>query len=114
MFKPENSNQVWLVLGKTDMRKSINGLAALVHNQLKLNPLNGQLYVFCGRHRDRLKILYWDHSGYALWYKRLERDRFCWPRTEQEAQAITGEQLAWLLSGLDISRAHRGTLKISC
>ena len=60
--------RVWLVLGKTDMRKSINGLSDTVANHLKLDPLSGQYFVFCGRTRNRMKILYWDRNGYALWY----------------------------------------------
>lgn len=107
MLGLDERSRVWLVLGKTDMRKSINGLSDAVANQLKLDPMSGQYFVFCGRTRDRMKILYWDRNGYALWYKRLEADRFRWPRDENEARAITGEQLEWLLSGLDIAQAHR-------
>jgi transposase len=114
MLALDRDTRVWLILGRTDMRKSINGLSAIVSNQLKLNPLDGGFYVFSGRNRDTIKILYWDLSGYALWYKRLELDRFCWPRNEVEAQAITGEQLGWLLSGLDINRAHRKMFLKNC
>lgn len=89
------------------MRKSINGLSDLVANQLKLDALGGQYFVFCGRKRNTMKILYWDRGGFCLWYKRLEADRFRWPRDEGEAQAISGEQLGWLLSGLDIRQAHQ-------
>lgn len=89
------------------MRKSINGLSDIVANQLMLEAMSGQYFVFCGRQHRTIKILYYDKNGYALWYKRLELDRFRWPRTEQEAKAITGEQLGWLLSGLDIEQAHQ-------
>jgi transposase len=106
MLRFDNQTRVWLILGRTDMRKAINGLSDIVANQLKLSALSGQYFVFCGRRRNTLKILYWDNNGYCLWYKKLERDRFRWPRTEHEARAITGEQLGWLLSGLDIGQAH--------
>lgn len=107
MLRLEEGARVWLILGRTDMRKSINGLSDIAANQLGLDAMNGQFFVFCGRKRDTMKILYWDKNGFAIWYKRLESDRFRWPRTEQEAQAISGEQLVWLLSGLDIGQAHQ-------
>ena len=106
MFIIDPSARVWIIPGKTDMRKAVNGLSGIVRNQLELDPLNGQYYVFCGRKRDIIKILYWDRNGYGLWYKRLEEDRFRWPRTAEEARAISGEQLTWLLSGLDWEKAH--------
>jgi transposase len=110
MLKLDEQARVWLVLGKTDMRKAINGLSDIVANQLRLEAMSGQYFVFCGRRRDTLKILYWDRNGYCLWLKRLESDRFRWPRTEEEAQAISGVQLGWLLSGLDIGQAHQRRL----
>jgi transposase len=107
MLRIDEQTRVWLILGKTDMRKGINGLSDIVANKLHLAALSGQYFVFCGRKRDTLKIIYWDRNGYCLWIKRLETDRFIWPRTEIEAQAVSGEQLGWLLSGLDIGKAHR-------
>jgi len=62
-----------------DFRKSINGLAALVESELALSAMSGALFVFCNKGRDKLKILYWDRTGFALWYKRLEKDKFKWP-----------------------------------
>ena len=89
------------------MRKAVNGLSSLVADHLNVDPQDGSYYVFCGRKRDTVKILYYERNGYALWYKKLEEDTFRWPRTEREARAITGEQLGWLLSGLDMDKAHR-------
>jgi transposase len=63
-----------------NMRKSINGLAALVENELELSPMNEVLFVFCNRARDKIKMLYWERNGFVLWYKRLEKQRFQWPR----------------------------------
>lgn len=106
MFRLDPAAKVWLILGKTDMRKAINGLSALVANTLAMDPLSGAYFVFSGRRRSTIKVLYWDKNGYSLWYKRLEEDRFRWPRTSEEAKAITAEQLSWLLAGLDWERAH--------
>lgn len=107
MFRLEEAARVWLVLGKTDMRKAINGLSAIVASELGLDPMSGQYFVFCGRRKDVLKILYYDRNGYALWQKRLEEDHFRWPRSGEEARAITGEELGWLLLGLDMEQAYR-------
>ncbi len=100
--------------GTTDMRKQINGLAALVRDQLghdpggrlRLTP-DGSLYLFAGPSRDRLKILYWDRNGFCLWQKRLEEDRFPWPKDVGEIRKISSEQLAMLLDGIDFWRAHQ-------
>lgn len=106
MFSLDSSARVWLIPGKTDMRKAINGLSTIVSSQLEMNPLSGQYFVFCGRRRDIIKVLYWDRNGYSLWCKRLEEDRFRWPRTAAEVRAVTGQQLSWLLMGLDWEAAH--------
>jgi transposase len=106
MFRLDPAARVWLILGRTDMRKAINGLSGIVANQLSLDPMSGHYFVFSGRQRNTIKILYWDKNGYSLWYKRLEEDQFRWPRSADEAKAISGEQLSWLLAGLDWDRAH--------
>ena len=72
MFFPESGVRVWLCTQPTDMRKSYDGLSALVKNQLKENPLSGQLFVFINRKGNQVKILYFDRSGYCIWSKRLE------------------------------------------
>ncbi len=106
MLKLDPASKVWLVLGKTDMRKAINGLSGIVANHLALDPMSGQYFVFANRTRTTVKILYWDRNGYSLWLKRLEVDVFRWPRTSNEAKAISSEQLQWLLAGLDWDKAH--------
>ena len=70
---------VYLHRDFVDFRKSINGLAGIVEAELELPVMNGALFVFCNKGRDKLKILYWDKTGFALWYKRLEKDKFKWP-----------------------------------
>ena len=75
-----NLPTVYLHRDVVDFRKSIDGLAAIVEQQMDLDPFADALYVFCNRHRDRLKVLYWDQTGFCLWYKRLEKAKFKWPR----------------------------------
>ncbi|MCP4667737.1 MAG: IS66 family insertion sequence element accessory protein TnpB [Deltaproteobacteria bacterium] len=89
------------------MRKAINGLSVLVDQGMHRNPLSGDLFVFCNRRKDIIKILYWDENGFALWQKRLEEHRFFWPQSSGEVLSIGSRQLEWLLSGLDYRLAHQ-------
>jgi transposase len=77
MFPPANS-RVYLAIGSTDMRKAINGLSILVEQHLCKDPFSGDLFVFCNRRRNMIKIFYWDKNGFCLWQKRLEEHRFQW------------------------------------
>ena len=94
--------KVFLAIGATDMRKSINGLSILVEDQLDRDPFSGHLFVFCNRKRNMVKILYWDHNGFCLWHKRLEQDRFQWPESRKEILDISRRELNWLMDGLTI------------
>jgi transposase len=88
-----------------DMRKQIDGLAALVQHVLGGDPFSAQLFVFTNRRRNKIKILCWDRTGFVIWYKRLEKDHFHWPRHGQDVTVtISGQQLHWLLDGYDITR----------
>ena len=100
--------KIWLVLGATDMRNSINGLSALVADRLEMDIFSGHLFVFCNKNRTIIKIMYWDRTGFCLWHKRLEKDRFFWPRSEREVLEMEYSQLTWLLDGLDpvATRGH--------
>jgi len=94
---------VYLACGHTDMRKSINGLSAIVECSFKLDPFGGELFVFCNRKRDRLKILEWDGDGFWLYFKRLEKGRFRWPDDgEGSVMTLTSEELSILLGGAKI------------
>jgi transposase len=106
MMRPPNDLPVvYLCRDSIDFRKGINGLAVLVEDTLQLDPFSEQLYVFCNRRRDRIKILYWERSGFCLWQKRLEKARFHWPRKGfDELVTLTSQQLNWLLDGYDITR----------
>jgi transposase len=96
--------KVYLALGSTDMRKAINGLSIFVEDKLEMDPFSGHLFVFCNRRRNMVKILYWDRNGFCLWQKRLEKDRFIWPRFADDAMEIDHRSLSWLLEGLDLYR----------
>jgi len=108
MLTVSDSVRVYLACGDTDMRKSIDGLAAIVTYSFHLDPFDTSLFVFCNKNRDKLKILVWDHSGFWLHYRRLERGRFRWPMSasSSETLVITGRQLGWLLDGLTIDQRH--------
>jgi len=96
---------IHLATQPVDMRKSIDGLSALVVDQLAMNPLSGHLFIFYNRGRDKIKSLYWDKNGFCLWYKRLERQRFHIPKNLSSAElTISNDELAWLLSGLHFDR----------
>ena len=97
-------SQIYFCRKFVDFRKSINGLSEIAEQELKLAPFSGALFIFISKRRDKIKILYWDKTGFALWYKRLEEARFAWPKqmAETEVVAITTEQLEWFLNGIDI------------
>jgi len=99
-------NQVYLATGVTDMRKSINGLSIIVSELLGHDPFNGSVFVFCNRHRDKLKILYWEHNGFWLYYRRLDKGKFQWPTDlSQQTIALSLRELHWLLDGLSCTQA---------
>lgn len=102
-----SSSKVYIALGATDMRKSINGLSLMVVDQFDLDVFSGNLFAFCNRRRDLIKILYWDDNGFCIWMKRLEKDIFRWPDSEQDVMEISRTALDWLLSGLDLRQAHK-------
>lgn len=114
MFLPSTNIKVYLAMGNTDMRKSINGLSILVSEHLELDPFSGHLFVFCNRKRNMIKILYWDRNGFCLWHKRLEKHSFKWPSSKEEIISIGKRELTWLMDGLDIRQrdAHK-SLKYS-
>ncbi len=98
---------VFIAVGATDMRKAINGLSMIVEENFDDDLFSGNLFAFCNRRRDIIKILFWGQNGFCLWHKRLEKDRFYWPESEDEVVNISGQQLSWLLAGLDIEDAHK-------
>ncbi len=110
MLSATEGARVYLAVGSTDLRKSIDGLCALVSQVLEADLFSSSLFVFCNKDRDKLKILFWDTNGFWLYYRRLEKGRFRWPKDNAPAaRAITRRQLQWLLDGLPLEqpKAHR-------
>jgi transposase len=103
------SVRVYLCLTACDMRKSFDGLHALVTQTMELDPFAGHLFVFGNRRRDRVKILYWDRDGFAVWAKRLEQGTYALPfeGSGERRREITAQELGALLSGIDLSQAKR-------
>ena len=101
--------KVYLATGSTDMRKGFDSLAALVRDHLKYDPLSGGLFLFIGRHRDRIKILLWEGDGYCLWYKRLEEGTFRVPSSRDGGASVElkASELAMLLEGIDLTSIKR-------
>ena len=98
------AENIYIACGYTDMRKSIDGLAAVVQQQFRLDPFSKSLFLFCGKRRDRIKVLLWDGDGFVLLYKRLENGSFKWPRTQEEVKPISWQQFRWLMEGLEIEQ----------
>lgn len=97
--------EIYLHCQPVDFRQSINGLMVRVQEEMQLSPFSAALFIFCNQSRDKLKALYWDKTGFCLWYKRLEKDKFCWPKNQpMSSLSLTTEQLQWLLSGLDLAQ----------
>jgi transposase len=99
--------KIFIATEPADMRRSFDGLAALTREVIHRDPLSGHLFVFRSRVGDRVKILYWDRSGFCLWYKRLEKGVFRFPKTEQHSLEIEAAELGLLLEGIDLAGAKR-------
>lgn len=98
-------DDIYIVCGYTDMRKSIDGLCGIIRDHLHMDPCRNVLYLFCGRRRDRMKALLWESDGFVLLYKRLTAEgRYQWPRTQNEVRNLTWREFDWLLSGLAIDQ----------
>ena len=95
-------DQVYLVCRRTDMRRGIDGLAAIVKDKFNLDPFSGKGFIFCGGSRDRFKALYWDGQGYWLLYKRFENGKMVWPNNQDEVRALSDDQVDWLMKGFSI------------
>lgn len=103
------ASRIYLCTSATDMRKGFDSLAALARDHLGHDPLSGHMFLFIGRSRDRLKILYWDSDGFALWYKRLEEGSFRLPPKCNSGASVElkASELAMLLEGIDLRSIKR-------
>lgn len=105
MLNEAGVERVYLACGSTDLRKSIDGLAVLIKEGFALDPFSPCLFVFCNRQRDKLKILQWEHNGFWLHYRRLERGKFQWPaETGCAPVKVSRRELRWLLDGLALKQ----------
>ena len=102
-MRPVEHVQVQLCREPVDFRKAINGLSILVAEEFELDPFSAQVFAFCNRKRNQVKLLVWERNGFVLWQKRLEKDRFPWPRSHRDGVLeVTGRELNWLLDGIDV------------
>lgn len=98
---------IYLHKASVDFRKSINGLSVIVVESMGLPITEPGLFVFCNKSRRQLKVLYWDATGFALWQKRLEQDKFKWPKNDPlDVVNLSHEQWSWLLRGFDITKIN--------
>ena len=105
MRPDRNIERVYLHRAPVDMRKQIDGLAILAKEVMQHDPMSGALFVFINQRRNKLKCLTWERNGFVIWYKRLERHRFHWPRRgDRVVMTLSGQQLDWLLDGYDVWR----------
>lgn len=95
--------EVYLYRQAIDFRKSHRGLAAIIECELGHNPFDGGLYAFTNQQRTKIKCLFWENTGFVLYYKALVEDKFKWPKADESVLTLTGQQLNWLLDGYDIS-----------
>jgi len=99
--------RIFIRPGYTDLRKAVNGLSGIAEQQMEGEPFSGNMYLFCNRGRKLLKALYWDRNGFWLSQKRLEKDKYPWPETDEAVRELSGEELTMLLAGIDFFRAHK-------
>src|ERR1700675_2614651 len=106
MLRPDRGvERVYVRRAPCDMREQIDGLSILTKQVMQRDPMSGSMFVFINRRRNKLKILVWERNGFVVWYKRLEQQRFHWPRGVGDAVlTLSGEQLNWLLDGYDVWR----------
>ena len=97
--------KIHIITGRTDMRRSIDGLMAIIRDTYQMDPYANALYIFCGKRRNTIKALYFDKDGFCLLYKRLDSDgRFQWPRNASEVRALSRQEFRWLMEGLSIDQ----------
>ncbi|AVO27793.1 IS66 family insertion sequence element accessory protein TnpB [Megasphaera elsdenii] len=99
-----SAEHVFIACGYTDIRKSIDGLSAIIAQQFQMDPFQPSLFLFCGRLRDQFKALLWQGDGFLLFYKRFEKGRLQWPRTPDEVRELTPQKYRWLMEGLSVEQ----------
>jgi transposase len=107
MLALPSHTKIYLAVAPVDMRKSFDGLCAIVMDTLQQNPLEGQLFLFRGKGGDRIKSLFWDRNGLVIFYKRLEKGRYKWPCPNAHSLEITERELSLLLDGIDFTKLKK-------
>ena len=114
MLRPDcGIERVYLHRAPVDMRRQIDGLAILARDVIQRDPMSGAMFAFINARRNKLKILVWERNGFILWYKRLERHRFHWPRVGDAVLTLTGAELNRLIDGYDVWMKPHETLHFS-
>jgi transposase len=99
--------KIFLRSGNTDLRKAVNGLTGIIEGQMAGEVFSGNVYLFCNRDRKLLKALWWDKNGFWLSQKRIEKEKFPWPQTNEAVKELSVEELSMLLKGIDFFNTHR-------
>ena len=102
--------RVFVAVAAADLRKGYDGLAQLARESIREDPLSGHLFVFANRKRDRIKIIYWDRDGFAIWMKRLEKGTYRWPSPASDHVEWTPAELASVLGGIDLKVTRKRAL----
>lgn len=106
-FASFSTHRYFLYRQATDMRKGFNGLSGIVCNELEMNPLSGDVFIFLNRKRDRIKVLFWEGDGFSIYYKRLESGTYELPPSETSSIVLSSEDLQLLLSGIQLSSVKK-------
>ena len=114
MLQFDSFTRIYFYRPFIDFRKGIDGLCGIIQEQMNLNPFEKYIFIFCSTNRSKLKIIYWDDSGFALWYKRLEEEKFHWPsHLDEESFYVEADKVKSFLTGLDPWKIPHKKLKYS-
>ena len=106
-IEPQVRARIFLRPGYTDLRKAVNGLTLIIEQEMAGEVFSGDIYLFCNKGRRLLKAVWWDRTGFWLSQKRLEKEQYPWPMTNEEVLELTNEELTMLLKGIDFFKAHK-------
>lgn len=107
MLSLPTDTQIFLGVAPIDMRRSFDGICAAIVETVQGDPLSGHVFLFRGKGGDKIKALVWDRNGFIIWYKRLEKGRFKWPRVAADSLEISSQELSLLLDGIDFTKLKR-------